>query len=164
VRDCPKLRTTPFGFTLIELLTVMVIILLLAGIVLGIAGFMLKKGGTDRTAAELATIEMALEEFKSDYGAYPCTSNDVVTVLTNRNATVWIGNGSVSVSPTRAYFPEFKGLDPFGVPYNYRGPTANRVNKGTFDLWSNGPDRANSSTNSASNPTESTEDDITNWK
>ncbi len=59
------------GFTLIELLTVMVIILILAGIVLGLVGYAQKKASRSKAEAEIKAMELALESYKTDNGAYP---------------------------------------------------------------------------------------------
>jgi prepilin-type N-terminal cleavage/methylation domain-containing protein len=59
------------GFTLIELLTVMAIIIILAGLVLGTSGYVQKKGARARTEAEIAALSAALESYKADNGLYP---------------------------------------------------------------------------------------------
>lgn len=67
----------PFGkissraFTLVELLVVMVIIGILIGITMGIYGTVKRKGVESRIRAELATIELALENYKAKNRQYP---------------------------------------------------------------------------------------------
>ena len=67
----------PFGkissraFTLVELLVVMVIIGILIGITMGIYGTVKRKGVESRVKAELAAIELGLENFKAKNGNYP---------------------------------------------------------------------------------------------
>jgi type II secretory pathway pseudopilin PulG len=61
------------AFTLIELLIVMSIIIVLAGLILGIAGYAQKKGARSRAEAEIAAMSAALESYKSDNGIYPDT-------------------------------------------------------------------------------------------
>lgn len=59
------------GFTLVELLTVMVIIGILAGLVLGTAGYVRRKGAVSRAEAEIAALSAACESYKADNGIYP---------------------------------------------------------------------------------------------
>ena len=61
------------GFTIIEMLAVMLVILLLAGLMLGVAGYVSRKIGTSTTRAQIAAIESALSVYKSDWGYYPKT-------------------------------------------------------------------------------------------
>lgn len=67
--------TNQRGFTLIELLTVMVIILILAGLVLALVGYGQTKAARAKAEGEIAAIQNALESYKTDKGAYP-TSDD----------------------------------------------------------------------------------------
>lgn len=62
------------AFTLVELLTVMVIIGILAGLVLGTAGYVRRKGATSRAEAEIAALSAACESYKADNGIYPTAS------------------------------------------------------------------------------------------
>ena len=59
------------GFTLIELLVVMTIIVILAGLVIGVSGFAQKKGARSRAEAEILALSAALEGYKADNGIYP---------------------------------------------------------------------------------------------
>ena len=66
-------RSSRSGFTLIELLAVVMIILVLAGIMIGVAGYAQKKIGISSTRAQIASIATALEMYKTDWGFYPST-------------------------------------------------------------------------------------------
>ncbi len=59
------------AFTLIELLTVMAIILILAGLILSIAGNANYKGSLARASGEIQAFSAAIESYKTDNGAYP---------------------------------------------------------------------------------------------
>jgi len=63
------------AFTLIELLIVMAIIIILGGLVLGIAGYAHEKGARSRAEAEIAAMSAALESYKADNGIYPANSD-----------------------------------------------------------------------------------------
>jgi len=63
--------SSPRGFTLIEMLTVMLIIAILAGIVLGINGLVQTKAARARADGEIKAISLAAESFRVDNGAYP---------------------------------------------------------------------------------------------
>ncbi|MCG3147368.1 MAG: hypothetical protein PCFJNLEI_00807 [Verrucomicrobiae bacterium] len=76
------------GFTLIELLAVVLVVLVLAAIGLGVAGYVQKKVAIATTKSQIAAIEAALESYKSDWGYYPLTtpqriSTDNSAELTN---------------------------------------------------------------------------------
>ena len=60
-----------YAFTLIELLTVMAVIAILAGMILGTAGYVQKKAARDRARTEIAAMEVALESYRVDNGWYP---------------------------------------------------------------------------------------------
>ncbi len=66
------------GFTLIELLMVIAVILILAGITFGISRGVQNAQARTKVKAELATISLAIEQFKSRYGDYPWHSADEV--------------------------------------------------------------------------------------
>lgn len=59
------------GFTLVELLTVVAIILILAGIVVGVQRGVYASQANARAKAEIQTIATALEQYKAAYGTYP---------------------------------------------------------------------------------------------
>ena len=61
----------PQAFTLIEMLTVITIILILAAILLNVAGYVNNKAATARTEGEIHAISLALESYKADNGIYP---------------------------------------------------------------------------------------------
>jgi type II secretory pathway pseudopilin PulG len=154
---------------MVELMAVIVVIMLTVGMIIGGAGYLTRKAGIARAETEIAQIEAALEEFKSQFGAYPAQYFDVCNVLTGRNVDVTIASPSYTnsippVRPPRPFMPEFKSLDPFGQPYNYRGPgDANRRNKSSFDLWSNGPNRTTTAGGDDNNDPKDV-DNIRNWK
>lgn len=72
------------GFTLIELLTVIVVILILAGLVLSISTYAQKKAAMSRAQAEIQAMSAACESYKSDNGIYP---EDVNTDLLDPKAS-----------------------------------------------------------------------------
>ena len=151
-------KRSPIGiaaFTLIEMMAVMVIIALLAGIVIGTAGYIQRKAATARAEAEIHAMEMALESYKNDNGGYP-----IATVI----AAVYtaLAGGPKIYMSFKADQLSISGsttniIDPFGTAYNYtcNASAGGNYNRATFDLWSNGPDRGNNS---------GTGDDIANFK
>lgn len=167
------LSSSPHGFTLLELLAVFVIIVTLAGMILGVTKYAATNAATSRTRAEIAAMEGALESYKNDNGAYPLStptraSPPAGTEISNSGSLY----AALAGTRTNQYF-YFKPsqlktssagityiVDPFGNPYNYfcTVPPSSmlpnyQVNQATFDLWSYGP----SGTNGAP-------DMITNWK
>ena len=82
------------GFTLVELLTVIAIIAILTGLVLGIAGYASRKASIARAEADVAQIRDALEEYRTEYAAIPRPFRTiqrfcVVTSGTLLNRTGW---------------------------------------------------------------------------
>ncbi len=169
------------GFTLIELLTVLVIIMILVGIIVGASKYAQTKGGNTRAQAEIAAIETALESYKTDNAAYPQSTPTLLNPTQNSillyNALVAGSKTYMSFKPTEMRadpttpnipitvtcgantttltYTNVMLVDPFGYPYNYYSPcgAGGANNQVGFDLWSNGP----SGTNGAV-------DSITNWK
>lgn len=90
------LRRLPPAFTLVELLMVMVIIGILAGLVLGTAGYVRKKGATSRAEAEIAGLSLACESYKADNGIYPteATTTEALNPRTSYNPTTSLYNNS----------------------------------------------------------------------
>ena len=80
------------GFTLIELLTVMTIIGILAGLVLGTFKFVQEKAARSRAEAEIKAMEAGLESYKADNGDYPDNGTGAGTTQ-NLNAAS-VGNPS----------------------------------------------------------------------
>jgi prepilin-type N-terminal cleavage/methylation domain-containing protein len=104
-RRAPALRSLgEGGFTLIELLTVIAIIVLLAGLVVGISSYANRHAVESRTKAEIAAICSALENYKADYGGYPPLDADVFNqVDANKGGITNYYPSAVSVPPTAAW-------------------------------------------------------------
>jgi general secretion pathway protein G len=167
------------GFTLLELLAVFVIIVTLAGMILGVTKYAATNAATSRARAEIATMETALESFKNDNGAYPLSTVNRDSGYGSSpgpneksNSHILYGYLSGTIPPgSKQYFkfklnqlredPPNSGyyyiVDPFGNPYNYYcNPGAlDQTNQPTFDLWSYGPNGLND---------EGSGDDISNWR
>ena len=58
-------------FTLLELLTSMAILIILAGLILGSFGFATRIAKKRTTKAQITAIEVALDQYKSEWGFYP---------------------------------------------------------------------------------------------
>ena len=59
------------GFTLIEMITVMAVIVILVGLVVGVYSYAQKKAAERRTTAEIATIGMAIKNYETDNASPP---------------------------------------------------------------------------------------------
>jgi general secretion pathway protein G len=149
------------GFTLIELLVVITIIAILAGLIIGGAGYAWRRAGVTRTKGEIKTFESALEDYKADNGIYPRSTMTRLNPASNSGSLL-----AALVSGPKKYF-NFKPdqtqqvagvvciVDPLGNPYNYycNPGAADQTNRVTFDLWSYGSDGL-----------DGTADDIANWQ
>jgi general secretion pathway protein G len=176
-----RIASATLGFTLIELLTVLVIIMILVGIIVGASKYAQQRGGTTRSQAEIAAMETALEDYKNDNGFYPMSTPDVNNPGANSIllyfALVAGPKRYISFKPTEmrdfgnttninficgtnppiSYtgITNVMIVDPFGHPYNYYNPcnTGGVNNQVSFDLWSTGPSGITGAV-----------DNITNWK
>ena len=139
-------RRLPRGFTLLEILVTLAIIGLLAGLAISNSDKIF--GQSQEAVARIFvrdSLKTALTRYRIDLGDYPSTAeglNALVSPPANK-ADRW-----------RGPYAEAPGgrlpLDPWGEAYRYRFPGTK--NKGGYDLYSVGPDKA-----------EGTEDDIGNW-
>ena len=59
------------AFTLIELLTVIAVMGILAGLLVGLAPAAMKRARESRVRSELQALEAAIESYKAKYGVYP---------------------------------------------------------------------------------------------
>jgi general secretion pathway protein G len=169
-------RSSPASFTLVELLTVLVIVAILAGLIVGGAKYAVTKAATSRAQAEIAAMELALEKYKNDNGTYPASTATRASASPPGNWTsVEINNSIKLYSALSGKYFTFKPnqvrvdtttkllyvVDPFGAPYNYYFPPATATpaiawkNQPSFDLWSYGANGIND---------EGTNDDIGNWQ
>lgn len=146
-------RQSP-AFTLVELMVVVAVIGVIAGIVLAAAGGVQKKAARDQTKAEIRSMSVALERFRSDRGAYPSGSNSTTALYTNLTNYMSFRTNQISGNSV---------LDPYGRAYFYSSPGTNAgtsmLDAGErFELWSSGADGKSAHTNTA------TVDDINSWQ
>ena len=183
--DCRTIRKRvsrlrlPAAFTLVELLTVIAIIALLVGMMVGVFTLAKRKSTEGKMRAEIKTIETALEAYKNDSGGYPpldvtlmsamstnfptdpsgfadgwTNSVHIYEALTNTESRVHM---SFSSNQVRTVNGNTIIIDPLGNPYGYT-PRIPQANPSTFDLWSAGWNKI-----SAYPAISSTNDDIGNW-
>jgi len=130
------------AFTLVEILVVVAIIGLLAGLLLNNAGSVFGGAQTAITGAMVRdTFKTSFVRYKIDMGDYPSTADGLNALVT---APASAGDR------WRGPYAEKIALDPWGEAYQYRYPGTH--NKGGYDLYSKGPDKA-----------DGTADDIGNW-
>ena len=137
-------RSPAAGFTLLEILVVLAIIGLLAG--LAITNVDKIFGGAQIQTTQLQVREgmkTVLVSYKIHMGEFPSTSEGLQALLTPpaSRADKWHGP---YLEPAK--FP----VDHWGEPLQYAFPGTR--NKGSYDLWSKGPDKQSG-----------TADDIGNW-
>lgn len=165
------MKTDKRGFTVIELLTVLAIIGILAGLIMGAAQSARQQAMKAKAKASICTLETALGMFQSDIGGYPSTGNDnLIAALANGAGTYVIGSQTLSLPTSNWNGPymnfqtnEIKDdvfIDPWGHPYAYINPGTNHGAGANYslsyvDIWSFGPNGIDE--NGAG-------DDIANWK
>jgi len=157
-------------FTLLELLSVIGIIAIVAGIILGGMNYAGRRADQAKTISLMTQLEMALDAFKQDRGYYPPATGEVRFFVDSATSKLNIMIGSTAYefensNTGRAYMevgqvptcttavaatdPNTPYKDAWGNAFQYRCPCTN--NTSSYDLWSGGP-------------TTSTDDDICNWK
>ena len=90
-------------------------------------------------------VEIPLTSYRVDVGDYPTTEEGLQALFTAPAGKTDRWRGPYVTDGTK-----FPITDPWGEPYQYRYPGVH--NKGSYDCWSKGPDRA-----------DGTDDDIGNW-
>jgi len=173
------------GFTLIELLVVISIIVILAGIAIGVSGWVGRTQDEKLTRVRLQSTNLRIEEYANDNnGTYPVGPDSTSTILYKVLSGDLTGQGNNPTQPI--YWPELNDdrnaslvgifrqnrviLDGFGQSYRYRAakdengnPMPNVRNDGAYDLWSIGPDGLPLDPNAPGNQNnEENQDDI--WK
>lgn len=130
------------GFTLLEILVVLAIVALLA--TLAITNVDKIFGDAQSSTAQLfvrESMKTPLTTYRIHMGDYPSTTEGLQALVVRPGTTGnWRG----------PYIEGGVPIDPWGEPYQYRFP--GQKNKGSYDLWSKGPDKQSG-----------TDDDIGNW-
>jgi len=134
------------GFTLLEILVVLAIIGLLAGLAISNSDKIF--GSSQEAIAKVFvrdSLKTSLVRYRIELGDYPSTAEGMAALLAApaNKSDRW--RGPYIDSPGNK-----APLDPWGEPYQYRYPGTH--NKGGYDLYSKGPDKA-----------DGTADDIGNW-
>lgn len=141
-----NLKKARAAFTLIEILLVIALIGLLAGVLITNTTGVFDQG--QESAAKIFvrdTMKLALTRYRMDLGDYPSTTEGLAALVTAPASKADRWRGPYIEAPS-GKLP----LDPWGEAYRYRYPGTK--NKGAYDLYSVGKDKA-----------EGTEDDVGNW-
>lgn len=134
------------AFTLIEILLALAIVGLLAGLAITNSDKIF--GGSQEAVAKIFvrdSLKTSLTRYRIDLGDYPSTAEGLNALLAAPASKADRWRGPYAETPG-GKLP----LDPWGEAYRYRYPGTK--NKGSYDLYSVGPDHA-----------DGTEDDIGNW-
>ena len=168
-------------FTLIEILAVITIIMILAGVVIGVTGVANRKSAEAKTKSIMSAVELALEEHREDYGYYPQSGDPAVDDdanefdlddqdddSNNKTDTQKIITGSSLEGYNETFqrpndgtpyldddfYQDLKIIDGYGSAFMYECPGTH--NPESYDLWSKGNDGADGTADEQL-------DDITNW-
>jgi type II secretion system protein G len=147
------------SFTLVEILVVVAVIGVLAGLVLGAAGGAQKKAARSQAQAQIRTMMVALERYRSDRGAYP----EAITFSTTALFTNLTNYMAFKDSQTNQMG---EILDPYGKGYRYRSPAVatRSMTSESFEIWSCGPDQKSDYDRPGATPGPNSRDDITSWQ
>jgi type II secretory pathway pseudopilin PulG len=145
--------TTQDSFTLVEMLVVIGIILVLAGLVMGVGRTLRRQARETNTKALIRKIEIAMESYKNQYGHWP----DVID----------FNEGGTNYEKLAEYLLENEVVEPARIESdcvvdfwnNYIRVIKEGYNHPGLDIWSPGPNGVNERT---SDP-DDYGDDIVNW-
>ncbi len=132
------------GFTLVEVLTVLFIVGILLGIVLGSALYASQAARVSRAESDLNTLADALDRFHLVFGEYPDVESATNLVTYRRDAL----NGEADGWHFAHLLPKgFTAVDPWSHPYLYRvytpergGAQSQEGDETLYELASSGPD------------------------
>lgn len=132
------------AFTLLELLSVITIIAVLSGIVIGAGRRAAESGRIARAKAELAVLGAALENYRRVHGDYPRTEDEaqLLRALLGRRGPVadTAVNGRGLIEAARFTIAGDVLLDPWGRAYVYAYKTTAPWSNPGYVLYSAGPD------------------------
>ncbi len=147
------------AFTIVELLMVCAIIMILAGIGIGIFAVAVRKSSESKAEAMIKKMCIALDAYKDKTGYYFQQTTVSALYIDNYdypappaddlNDFLDIPNSELGGKRDGAASDRGAWTDPFGNEFRYQCPGSN--NRGSFDLYSRGADTA------------ITVDDIKNW-
>lgn len=147
-------------FTLLEVLLAIGVVVILAGITMGGLRYASSRSDEARTRAVMKEFEMALQKYKSDHGIFPVwkDADDVKEGidLDNDKWKKFRRGGYLQGSATGIL------RDGYDEPLFYRFPGTK--NKGSYDLWSKGPDKKHGSSDDINDAGKAGSDDICNWR
>jgi prepilin-type N-terminal cleavage/methylation domain-containing protein len=66
-------RSAPRGFTLVEMITVVAVIIVLAGLVISVSGWVNQKANRTKALGDIKAMATACDAYKNDNGQYPKT-------------------------------------------------------------------------------------------
>lgn len=128
------------GFTLIELLAVMAIIVVLAGLILGVASHANYKGSLTRAEAEVKALSSAVENYKIDNGTYPRNSN-TDSLVAQRDFDP-VGNNNLYKLSAEYLYQELSGVHPTTSGSNGSSNNNNGLTKAYYTFQPNQIDLA----------------------
>ena len=153
------------AFTLLEILTVIAIIAVLASLTIGGMGYYDQKMKYSRTEILIASIEQALEDYKSDNGSYPSGNiGNLFNALYGDGTNVYLATLNPELKGKQRNVSEsapYNIVDAWGKALRYRHDSNNMANpKQDYDIISLGP---NGVGDWRSSQDWAKADDIKNW-
>jgi general secretion pathway protein G len=144
------------AFTLLEMLTVMAIIAVLAGLIIGVGRRASETGRIARAKAELAVLAAALETYQRTFGDCPQTDDaaqllqsligkrDPRNTLIAARSLLETAKFTTADSRDPLVDPSALLVDPWGRPYRYAYKTQAPWSNASYVLYSVGPDGGDS--------------------
>ena len=144
-------------FTLLEVLLAIGVVVILAGITMGGLRYASSRSDEARTHAVMKEFEMALQKYKSDHGIFPVWKDAAAINLDDDSKWKKFRQGGYLQGSATGMLK-----DGYDEPLFYRFPGTK--NKGSYDLWSKGPDKKHGSSGNIGDAGKAGSDDICNWR
>ena len=139
------------GFTLVELLTVVTIIMILSGMVIGVSSYVNRKSAVDKAKTQMETFNMQITAYQTDAGFLPETTDEDIEATSGLiiyrmlycdgvgadGIAGTADDGALDGRPDEGFVPYNADLDPNTNPRNLIDKKGTPLPVAVVDPWGN---------------------------